>query len=524
MRRLLRARLRQRPRDGGYVAVMVALLMTVFMAMAALTVDVGHWYMVGAQAQKAADAAALAGAPNLPGKPSEAFATAQDLSRRNGFANGAQATVVTTAVDSQPTRLRVTVDREVDNFFGSLFGIPTSTVRRTAVADYVGPLPMGSPCNEFGNDPDATGIRSSNCDGAGQFWANVGSPSATKVSGDAFQNNACGSGVDGCVGSTNVDYDSQGYYYVVTLRRPVSNLRFEAFDPAFVAVGDLCDNAALKGRDRAGKTDSRYAKGAQSPYCTGDQRFGGGTGEVATAFTVRQPTAKTTYWDPATYAPVCTQTYPGHNLTDIAKMPTATYDVFRRWTQLCTIPYAPAGQYMIQVRTNGVGADRAAGHNRFGLRVYSPTDSAAKDEMSIAGFSKMAIYANLPAATTTFHLARVPSAAAGQALNVELFDIGDSTGSGNVSVLAPDGSGLTQCTGTGPAKGALPTCTIRASSSFNGKWQTISVPVPKDYSCQDDDPNSCWFRLRYAYGSGNQPSDTTSWKASLAANPVRLVE
>ncbi len=34
----------------------------------------------------------------------------------------------------------------------------------------------------------------------------------------------------------------------------------------------------------------------------------------------------------------------------------------------------------------------------------------------------------------------------------------------------------------------------------------------------------CWVRLTYTYGSNNQPSDTTSWEASLEGDPVRLVE
>jgi len=64
---------------------------------------------------------------------------------------------------------------------------------------------------------------------------------------------------------------------------------------------------------------------------------------------------------------------------------------------------------MIQVKTNGLGTDGASGHNRFALRTYSTSDPSAKDAISLAGFNKMAMYANLPGAMTTFHLARVPS-------------------------------------------------------------------------------------------------------------------
>ena len=173
---------------------------------------------------------------------------------------------------------------------------------------------------------------------------------------------------------------------------------------------------------------------------------------MTTQFTVRAAGASTTFWDPTSYPAVggCTQTYPGYNLSDVATLPLATYNVFRRWAPLCTMTSAPAGQYMIQVKTNGLGTDAASGHNRFGLRAFSSTDTTAKDSISIAGFSKMAIYANLPSARTTFFLARVPSTAAGQVLNVKLFDIGDSTGSGSVAILSPSGGALTGCVGSGP--------------------------------------------------------------------------
>lgn len=518
--------------ERGYIAILVAFMTSVMLCMCALTIDVGHWYVVGSQTQKAADAAALGGVPNLPGNQSAAFSTAQLLAKQNGFANGVARTSVATAIGNQPSRLRVTVTRTVDNFFGPLFGIPQTTITRTAMADYVGPLPMGSPCNEFGDDPE-TGNRSTNCSDAGKFWANVGSRGASKASGDAYQNNSgCSGSVDGCSGTVNTDYDPNGYYYVVTLRRPVANLRFEAFDPALVAVGDFCENSALKGKDRDGKADARYASGATSPYCTGDIRFGG-SGEVSTQFTVRAAGSSTTYWDPTSYPAVsgCTQTFPGYNLladpktgpTSIASMPIVTYNVFRRWAPLCTMGSAPAGQYMIQVKTNGLGADSASGHNRFGLRAYSSTDTTAKDSISIAGFAKMAIYANLPGATTTFHLARVPKTAAGQVLSVKLFDIGDATGQGTVSIRDPNNNVPTDCTGSGAVK-ITGSCTFTASGTFNGKWQVVSIPIPKTYTCTDSDPNSCWFKLVYAYGQGNQPSDTTSWSAALDGNPVRLVE
>jgi hypothetical protein len=110
---------------------------------------------------------------------------------------------------------------------------------------------------------------------------------------------------------------------------------------------------------------------------------------------------------------------------------------------------------------------------------------------------------------------------------VRLFDVGDAENSGTISVIPPKKSKVdfVDCVGSGPRTGPLPDCSITANrNDFQGKWQTISVPVPPEYTCDDLDPASCWVMLEYSYGPKNQPSDTTSWQASIEGDPVRLVE
>ena len=112
-------------------------------------------------------------------------------------------------------------------------------------------------------------------------------------------------------------------------------------------------------------------------------------------------------------------------------------------------------------------------------------------------------------------------------LLVRLFDVGDSAGTGTITVLAPADSNVTfkNCTGIGPVAGNLATCSISANSTTHqGKWQTISVPIPSNYTCNDSLATGCWVKLKYAYGAGNQPNDTTSWSANIEGDPVRLVE
>ena len=65
--------------ESGYVAVMTGLLLLVLMGISAFAVDVGYWYLVGQQEQRAADAAALAGVTGLPGNAVGAYTIAQKV-------------------------------------------------------------------------------------------------------------------------------------------------------------------------------------------------------------------------------------------------------------------------------------------------------------------------------------------------------------------------------------------------------------------------------------------------------------
>jgi hypothetical protein len=287
-------------------------------------------------------------------------------------------------------------------------------------------------------------------------------------------------------------------------------------------------------------------------FCNGDQLFGGSSGDgipPTTSFVLRSPSA--TPWDPTSY-PVMSGTcapkqYPGYSeaLADPLNSSSPSYDdslaqVFRQWARVCTIDGpVPAGDYLLQVRTNvRLGNDPAGpadtstpggGHNRFAVRAAFVNNSGGSPDssgISIFGNASMSIYANAPSAQTQFYLARVPSGSGGHTLALNFFDIADASGSGTLQVVAPPDSGVTfsNCTGIGPAAGALATCSVTATSAFNGKWETIKVPIPTGYSCDDTDPKGCWVRIQYDYGAGNTVQDTTTWTASIEGDPVRLVE
>jgi Flp pilus assembly protein TadG len=553
-------------REAGVVLVWMSLMIAVLLGMAGLSLDVANWYLQGNREQKAADAAALAGAVYLPDDPGRAFSTARDLASRNGYTADTH-TTVTVSQEQKRSQLRVTITREINNFFGALLRLPTTTITRTSVAEFVGPVPMGSPASTFGDEPTGdTTTHWSNVYGTDsnqpKFWANIAGPQSAKMNGDAQQALWCVGAPDNC-SNGNSDYNPNGYFYVVRVPSAPpggKRLAIEVYDPAFVNVGDHCTDhlagAAAVSNPYAPDATVRYAAGDTDPtvrsFCNGDQLYGGSDGDgvpPTTSFVLRAPSP--TPWEPTSY-PVMTgacapKQYKGYDqdLAGALDSSAGTYDaslaqVFRQWVRVCTIDSpVPAGDYMLQVRTNvRLGNDPAGpadyttpggGHNRFAVRaafVDTAGNNPSSAGVSIFGNASMSIYANAPSARTQFHLARVPSGSGGHTLALNFFDIADASQSGTLKIIAPPDSGVTfsDCTGIGPAAGALPTCSLTATSAFNGKWQTVKVPIPAGYTCTDTDPQGCWVRIEYDYGTGATVADTTTWTAVIEGDPVRLVE
>jgi Flp pilus assembly protein TadG len=557
-----RALRRQKRRDErGYIAVTTGLLLLVLISFSAFAVDVGNWYLTGQQAQRAADAAALAGVVKLPGDQTGAYSAADTFAATNGFSDTATTTVVP-SLGGAPTRLRVDVTRTVDNIFGPLLGKRTTTISRHAIADYVGPVPMGSPCNEYGNDPDATSAtRSTACNTVqGNFWANVNGPLALKQNGDSFSSVGCSTSVagrDGCTGSTNNEYDPAGYMYTIAVKQSMPSVTIELFDPVFAEVGLTCGynssdpvanfgtgttrasmavnpyhlTANTNAGDRYAIVASGSASSAAWPWCTGDNSYSGSQVQNTT-FTVRAP--GTSMWDPMSGAVVCSRTFEGTrgNLYNVLNASsTSTYrqpiaEGFRRWvTNWCQISNPVVGDYSLQVTSNVGGAfANADTGNRYAVRVLASDLSS----VTVSGRQRMGMFANKNSGVTSFHLARILSGTAGSILKISLYDVGDSTQTGTIKINPPGGGNYSGCTGTGVTTSIGSNCsftvTAGSPSVFNGRLQVVSVPIPTGYTCNDNDPTACWVTLTYDYGSGAQPTDVTTWSANLEGDPIRLIE
>jgi Flp pilus assembly protein TadG len=396
--------------ESGAVAVVVAVLLPLLLILAGTSVDIGRWYVEGARAQKAADAAATAGVTWMPQDPTSAVTTAVAVAGLNGYSSGVA--VNTNLLRS--SQLQVIVSGTVSNSFGQLFGFPSTTIVRSARADFQAPTLMGSPCNALGNQPLSTdsepqaapvdSVIPTTANGgwpacAGQevsgFWLRAAGPSTHKNNGDRYSTVPCSAG-DECTSSLNTKYDATGYAYVVRVRPGAEGhaISLQAYDPAYIDTGATCADLAGSGFFNG---MNRYVPGTVSPtvpafpnraqdryedsltltnpsggatqenqFCNGDNNPGGaGIGAhegFVTSYVLRQLTDS---FNPTAALPFdgCTKQFTYSNsfptVTELTEPPptNSSYEptlakIFHQWVEICTFTPPDAGDYFLQVLTN----------------------------------------------------------------------------------------------------------------------------------------------------------------------------
>ncbi len=115
----------------GQVLVLTVISLTVLIGMAALVLDVGHWYRAKRDLQAVADAAALAGAQALPESPGQATAIAIQYAKDNG---GPTPAVTFSSKYIPNDTIFVEVTRQEPGFFAKLFNVDSVDVGARAKA------------------------------------------------------------------------------------------------------------------------------------------------------------------------------------------------------------------------------------------------------------------------------------------------------------------------------------------------------------------------------------------------------
>lgn len=577
---------RSRRSQRGQILVMFAGGAVLFVGLMGLVIDVSWYWSSSLRVQRAADAAALAGAPYLPADTTRAYAYAKDEATKNGYPDGSGAVVVTPIQDSvavnggDPRQLDVTVSTPVPTFFMRLFGINSIPATRTAKGIYVQPVPMGSPENYYGIYCLTT-PKKDKCEGASNavpdasgsgrlaskgFWGAFQSSGDVHNEGDAFMpyNDPLNPGTNNSLpaGGTNPDYTGTGYDYAVEV--PSAGGSVYVYDPTFCAVGQGYGSGDHYNADASrqwGQTGN-YSVGSffalydtkGTPFTTADDVLVASSGDLFAH--EYQFDYSGTYGTPGYQKPVGTTSLDGVAAADCSEGTITNPAIggywHDRWWPIKT--GLPAGVYRLKVLSAPVGASsnwKAQAENDFGIEVTGPND-ALGNSPRVYGLGKMAAYNILPSGVQSFYLAQIDRTAAGKTLEIDLFDPGDVSGDAVLRIQNPDGNAYNYATfdyrsininGSGnnciannsdacSATGRTSIQTAKGgSSSFNNTWLQITIKLPASYGsgCTKGDPSCLLPKGESQPGwwkieyTVSGGNDTTTWMVNLRGNPVHLL-
>lgn len=527
--------------EDGYVLVLVALLLVPLLAFTAFAVDLGAWYARAAQIQRAADAAALAGVKYLPSFD-RATSEAREVAARNGFAHDPGGTGITvTVADAGLSKLRVTIsDPDVNQYFSGLF-VNNLRITRSATAEFIKSVPMGSPRNFLGTGNQLSGAWREN------FWVSVSGYCARREHGDRItpiSDANGGSTFDSCIPGNpsgvvaNPEYRADGYFYGIELKQNYTGtLNVEIFDAPH------CQGANTGANDSGASTNSarRYDF-------------------ILRANDSLDPTQATILGS--------------HRIT-----PADCGAMANQWVSLFDIVNPQRGVYFLQIRpvipTSRSGADSQEGQNQLGIRIAdngtftpcttdpnSPEFVSSRNCPNVYGLTHLGVQATFAGSFPSFFLASIGPEHNNKAMDVELFDAAE--GALGIELLDPNGNPVNfrweiacmdgsyrsenggNCatnTGENPPPGGygdgnLLTNYLDVSgtavvgnrpwgprNSQDGKYSDrlirLRVQLPADINQAYS--GRTWWRIRYRVCSGCTIDDRTTWSITLRGDPLRLV-
>ena len=407
----------------------------------------------------------------------------------------------------------------------------TPTLTTTTLPDEILGIP-GTPCPGVAACFHADGSAIPNPNG---FWGTMNTQGAENVDGDAYQPYYD----DNSPADTNPAYDAEHFYnYAVEMPRDSTGGAIYVFDPVFCAT--------------------------QNDKGTGDRWFSG-DGDPVSSFYELWDTRGTLHdieddillvssddlfrsidaSDTTMGGPTAGTPAECRNTAD------ATYgdgrDYHNNWYLLASgLSGGPNGAFY-RIHTTSTDPANVAdqrstdGENSFALYVGGGLDGTGTPR--IYGIGAMQAFTPLKAAGSSvqseFYLAQIDAVHAGKTVEIKLWDPGDTNPlSASLAILVPNSGGWStvafdysaargttnssaaNCdTLTGDNVSSVQTNVGVSSGTFNGCWLTILVPIPSDYTGEQDG----WWRIRYTMNGNGTSNDVTTWKVAIKGNPVHLI-
>lgn len=465
-------------RRRGVVWVYTALALSLFMGCAALVVDLGYRYFRKAEAQKAADAAALAGVVRLPSLTA-ADENAKYYAAQNGYDDARAGTdvVTTSSPGGNANRYQVMVRKVEPAFFTPFFRSGKPIIGATAIAEYYAKAPL-------------------DIAGDGKYGTNDGSINLSCFGPNAYYNNGDpydpkflpGSGNNpdpNKPNPLNIGWDGWDYgfsipsNYVSTFGKTCT---VEVFDP------DCYNKGSTASPDGTNTYDEIRSPNGTSSYNT----------SYFTPIQIRL------YWDNKTPSNLSDDILIG---TQNPAANSSTNDM-KWWTAFSwdTTLYS-GGSYRVNVKPTSGSSE-----NGYNLRAGPPHSATMSDATwsstygSKAANPVMSATGNIEinfntSGTVKIALGQVPTEAAGGKLFINKFD----TDVGAKSIVYTCSS--------------LPGQTFSGKLSSDGTWQLDTLSIPANYT------TGTWYAT---YAAGVQ--DTSVWTMSFSnyvpgiPGRLRLVE
>lgn len=478
-------RLRQ---EAGAALIWTGLAMTALLGAAAFAVDLGWIYLNATRLQAAADAAALAGVVNLPGFPGEAEADAVTAAANNGFDPGGAATLTDAVLaDNQ---YQVTLSADIPTFFLTVLGFDSMTATRSAVAEYIKPVKLGSPENQFGGPSQ-------------DFWASINGQYTDREQGDPYATRCIkantGSSNPSC-STSNPWFRAGGYYYAVEVAPGSSGLQVQIYDPGHYITGG----------------SGAYQDGTSDP---GDTSWYHGTWGTRRGVTL----------EAVLYAPDTTPSDPSDNSDSRCSASWGTIADsslnssqrnqygYESWRAVCgsAISNPTAGIWVLRLPP-----PQWEGATKFAIRATTSSGPQPK----VYGLLDMSIHVNDDDGDPQPYLAEIRPEHAGKTLEVDIFDLGESS-TMTMKILDNEGD-IVRCTYTstnGATSSTLSNCSLNVGGAvFDKHWLYLEIPIPADYDCDPTQTYDCWWRIDVSNMSNSR--DRTTWTARITGDPVRLIE
>lgn len=419
--------------ERGVTIALVALLLVPLLAAAALAVDLGGWYARASEIQRATDAAALAGVTYLPQGIDKAKTEAARVATRNGYTDGVDdVTVTVTDVGLNRLRVDITVPG-VRQSVSQLFRDDV-TVKRSSTAEYIQPVPMGSPRNHLGTyrspSPAASGIAAADQE---NFWLSVSGYCTRREHGDRItpKTDSNGDPFESCVPSggsgassvvENPEYGVAGYFYAVEFKEDYTGTAgIEVFDAGH------CENSGSTAGDSG---------------TVGGSGVGGRSGQREYTWTLRSNDSLNPL--------LATQI--GASVT-IGPDECGFWS--NQWQTLFSVDNPTKGIYFLQIQpvvpATQSGSEAQEGQNQFSLRiadsgVFTPCSSdlnidpyiAGRNCPNVYGLTHLGVYAQGNGINPSFYLASVGDEHSGKTMQIELFDTAE--GAESIQIRDPSGA------------------------------------------------------------------------------------